>query len=131
MVRAPIISTVGKRKTSIARILCKPGTGKMTVNDKDFETYFGREGLRYLIKRPLLLTQTEGNFDFRVNVRGGGPASQADAVKYAIAKAILQSNPDLKKSLKDAGFLTRDAREVERKKYGHRGARRSPQYSKR
>lgn len=121
----------GKRKTSIARVYLEPGEGKITINEREEENYFGREGLRHIIRQPFDVTGTLGQFNVRVNIYGGGTASQADALKYGIAKALLAVNPDYRKPLKNAGFLSRDARIVERKHYGHRGARRSPQYSKR
>ncbi len=121
----------GRRKTSVARVYLEPGDGKITVNAREWEVYFGREGLRHLIRQPFGITGTEEQFNIRANVHGGGIASQADALKYGIAKALLQVNPDYRKPLKNAGLLKRDARIVERKHYGHRGARRSPQFSKR
>lgn len=121
----------GKRKTSIARVYMEPGEGKMIVNDREDENYFGHEGLRHIIRQPLEVTGTAGQFNIRANIHGGGISSQADALKYGIAKALLTVNPDYRKPLKNAGYLKRDARIVERKHYGHRGARRSPQYSKR
>jgi small subunit ribosomal protein S9 len=124
-------TAVGKRKTSIARVFLVPGEGKLTVNDRNFPVYFGREALRYVVQQPLETTGTSGKYDIVANLMGGGPAGQADALKYAIAKALVVMNPDFRKPLRNAGLLTRDARIVERKKYGHRGARRRPQYSKR
>lgn len=121
----------GKRKTSIARIHMEPGDGKIVINRREDENYFGHEGLRYLIRQPFEVTGTAAKFNVRANIQGGGISSQADALKYGIAKALLQVNADYRKPLKNAGYLTRDSRIVERKHYGHRGARRSPQYSKR
>ena len=121
----------GKRKTSIARVRLEPGDGKIVVNRREEESYFGHEGLRYLIRQPFEVTGTAAKFNVHANIRGGGICGQADALKYGIAKALLQINPDYRKPLKNAGHLTRDSRIVERKHYGHRGARRSPQYSKR
>ena len=121
----------GKRKTSIARVYMEPGDGKITVNSQPGEEYFGRESQRYLIQQPFVVTGTEGQFDIKARMMGGGNAAQADALKYGLAKALLAVNPDYRKPLKNAGFLRRDARIVERKHYGHRGARRSPQFSKR
>lgn len=125
------VGTVGKRKTSIARIQLRPGNGQLAVNGRVFQNYFGREALRYVAMQPFQVTSTEGQYDVRASIYGGGPAGQADAFKYAVAKALLQSNPNFKKPLRIAGLLTRDSRIVERKKYGRRGARRRPQYSKR
>ncbi len=122
---------VGKRKTSIARVLLAPGEGKLLVNERDFPVYFGREALRYVVCQPFEATGTVGKYDVVANIMGGGPAGQASALKSAIAKALLAMNPDFRKPLRTAGLLTRDDRIVERKKYGRRGARRRPQYSKR
>lgn len=123
--------TVGKRKASIARIFLISGEGKILVNEREFPAYFGRESLRYIVQQPFEITGTAGKYDITANIIGGGPAGQADALKYAIAKALVLMNPELRKPLKNAGLLTRDSRVVERKKYGRRGARRRSQYSKR
>lgn len=125
------IVTVGKRKTSIARIFLNPGQGVVTVNGREFPDYFGRESHRYVVQQPFDVTATAGQFDVAASIVGGGPAGQADALKCAIAKALLQVSPNHRKPLKVAGLLTRDARIVERKKYGRHGARKRPQYSKR
>lgn len=122
---------VGKRKTAIARIFMNSGSGKILVNEKDFPVYFGREALRFVVSQPFDVTGTVGKYDVDAKIVGGGPAGQADALKYAISKALLNVSPDFRKPLKIAGLLTRDARIVERKKYGRRGARRRSQYSKR
>jgi small subunit ribosomal protein S9 len=122
---------IGKRKTAIARVLVLPGSGKIVVNEKEFPVYFGREALRFIVQQPFDVTGTAGQFDVTAQIVGGGPAGQADALKYAIAKGLLKSNAEFRKPLKVAGLLTRDARIVERKKYGRRGARRRSQYSKR
>lgn len=122
---------IGKRKTAIASIFLEPGEGKITVNEREFGQYFGREALRYIALRPFEVTGTAGKFNVMASISGGGPAGQADAFKYATAKALLAASADYRKPLRTAGLLTRDARIVERKKYGHRGARRRPQYSKR
>lgn len=122
---------VGKRKTAIARVYLTGGSGKILVNDKDFPEYFGREALRFIVQQPFDVTGTSGKYDVNAMIVGGGPAGQADALKYAIAKGLLKVNAELRKPLKVAGLLTRDARIVERKKYGRRGARRRSQYSKR
>ncbi len=130
--RAPKkILVVGKRKTAIARIFMNTGSGKILVNEKDFPAYFGREALRFVVGQPFDVTGTVGKYDVDAKIVGGGPAGQADALKYAISKALLKVSPDFRKPLKIAGLLTRDARIVERKKYGRRGARRRSQYSKR
>lgn len=122
---------VGKRKNSIARIMMVPGTGKILVNEREMTTYFGREALRFIIHQPFEATGTMGKYDIVANIFGGGLAGQADALKSAIAKSLLLVNADYRKPLRGAGLLTRDSRIVERKKYGRRGARRRPQYSKR
>ena len=124
-------SVVGKRKTSIAQIRMAPGAGRLLINGRDFPVYFGREALRYIVMQPLEVTQVQGKYDIEVSLKGGGPAGQADALKHAIAKALVTVNPEFRKALRNAGLLTRDARIVERKKYGRRGARRRSQYSKR
>lgn len=121
----------GKRKTAIARIWLKPGEGQIEINGRPFDNYFGREALRIIIHQPFEVTGTVGKFNVTANLLGGGVSSQADALKHAISRALLAVNADYRKPLRRAGFLTRDSREVERKKYGHRGARRRPQYSKR
>ena len=125
------ISTVGKRKAAIARIILEKGTGKIAVNGREFLNYFGRETLRYTIMQPFEATGTAGKFDAKVNVFGGGQAAQADALKHGLARALLVVDPEHRKALRSAGLLTRDARIVERKKYGRRKARRRSQYSKR
>ncbi len=124
-------TAIGKRKTFIARVFLIPGEGKIVVNTREFDQYFGREALRYIVLQPLQVTNMLGKYDVSAKLVGGGPSGQADALKSAISKALLATNPDFKKPLRVAGLLTRDARIVERKKYGHRGARRRPQYSKR
>lgn len=121
----------GKRKTAIARVWLKPGSGQIAVNKRDVEDYFQRETLRMILKQPLVLTANEQRFDISANVTGGGIAGQADAIKHGISKALLDVNPDYRAILKKAGFLTRDARIKERKKYGQRGARARFQFSKR
>lgn len=124
-------TSTGKRKTSIARVVMMPGSGKITANDRIFEDYFGRKALQMIIRQPFQVTGTADKFDISATLRGGGIASQADALKYGIAKALFAMNPDYRKPLKKAGFLSRDARIVERKKYGKHKARRSHQFSKR
>lgn len=122
---------LGRRKTSIARLYLTPGEGKISVNKRDFENYFPRETLRMLILQPVEATGNIGKFDIMVNVIGGGKSGQAGAVRHGVARALLALNQDYRKPLNKGGFLTRDSREVERKKYGHRKARRKSQYSKR
>jgi small subunit ribosomal protein S9 len=129
-VTEPIYAT-GKRKTSIARVWLEPGEGKFIVNEKAVKEYFGRETCEMVSLQSLELTGTRNQFDITVNVRGGGICGQSDAIRHGISKALLQYNPDFKDVLKKAGFLTRDSRVKERKKYGRRGARRRPQFSKR
>lgn len=126
-----IIHAVGKRKTAVARVYMRPGTGKITVNDRAFEDYFPVDITRITIRQPLELVGLEPNWDIIVNVRGGGISGQADAIKHGISKALVAINPDFRPILKKAGLLTRDARIKERKKYGQRGARARFQYSKR
>ena len=121
----------GKRKTSIARVWIAPGSGNITVNKQDIDEYFGRPTSKMIIRQPFELTDNLGKFDVWVNVCGGGPSGQAGAIKHGITKALLEVNPELRDSLKKAGFITRDSRIKERKKYGKRGARRSFQFSKR
>jgi small subunit ribosomal protein S9 len=129
-VTEPIYAT-GKRKTSIARVWLEPGEGKFVVNEKAVKEYFGRETCEMVSVQSLELTGTRNQFDITVNVRGGGICGQSAAIRHGISKALLQYNADFKDVLKKAGFLTRDSRVKERKKYGRRGARRRPQFSKR
>lgn len=126
-----VFSGTGKRKNSIARVRLEAGEGRITVNEKPAETYFGRQTLQMVIKQPFEVTGTLGKFDVNVNVCGGGVAGQAGAVRHGICRALLLMNADLRKPLKVAGYITRDAREKERRKVGRRKARRRPQYSKR
>lgn len=121
----------GKRKCAIARAWLLPGTGTITVNDKPIEQYFPRDTLRRAILLPLEVTGLEGKYDIRATIRGGGISGQAGALRHAIARALVGTNPALREPLKKEGFLTRDARVKERKKYGQKGARRRFQYSKR
>ena len=125
------IYATGKRKTSIARVWLKPGEGKFTVNEREIKEYFGRETCEMVALQALDLTGTRNQFDVDINVIGGGISGQSVAIRHGISKALLQYNADFKDVLKKAGFLTRDSRVKERKKYGRRGARRRPQYSKR
>ena len=121
----------GRRKKSIARVYLVPGTGKITINKRDIDEYFGLETLKVIVRQPLALTETEGKFDVIVNVRGGGYTGQAGAIRHGIARALLQVDAEYRPTLKAAGFLTRDPRMKERKKYGLKAARRAPQFSKR
>ena len=121
----------GRRKTSAARVFLRPGTGILTVNRRAFEQFFPTEALRIHVRRPLLLTETADKFDILATVAGGGVAGQAGAIKLGISRALVGYNPELRKKLKDEGFLTRDARAKERKKYGMAGARKRFQFSKR
>jgi len=121
----------GRRKTSVARVWLEPGDGKFEVNNRTLDELFGRETLKMIVDQPFEVTETRGQFDVYANVRGGGISGQAGAIKHGIARALLQFNPDCREPLKKAGFLTRDPRIKERKKYGKRGARASFQYSKR
>ena len=121
----------GKRKTAIARVWLKPGEGKVIINKRPSDQYFGRETAKMVIEHAFELTSTQNQFDLVANVRGGGMSGQADAIKHGIAKALLQYDGKFRDILKKEGFLTRDSRVKERKKYGKRGARASYQYSKR
>ncbi len=122
---------VGKRKTSVARVWMKPGRGEVIINNRPFEEYIPRESLRKLIFEPFELVGKVGEFDIKVNVKGGGVSAQADAIRYGVAKALLAYDANLRPVLKKAGLLTRDARIVERKKYGRHKARRGFQWRKR
>jgi len=121
----------GRRKTAIARVRIASGSGKITVNGRPFETYFPTDTLRMVVSQPLAATAMAGKFDIRVNVQGGGPNGQAGAVRHGIARALLESDINLRPTLKSEGLLTRDSRKRERKKYGQPGARKRFQYSKR
>ena len=121
----------GRRKKSIARVYLVPGTGKITINKRDIDEYLGLETLKVIVRQPLALTETEGKFDVIVNVKGGGYTGQAGAIRHGIARALLEADADYRPALKKAGFLTRDSRMKERKKYGLKAARRAPQFSKR
>jgi len=121
----------GRRKSSVARVRLVPGSGKITVNDRQIEDYIPFEALREVVKQPLNATETLGSYDVLVNVKGGGYTGQAGAIRHGIARALLQVDPEYRPTLKRAGLLTRDARMKERKKYGLKGARRAPQFSKR
>ncbi len=125
------IYATGKRKTAIARVWLEPGEGKIIINEKAMQDYLKRETSEMVIVEPLEMTGTRNQFDVAVNVMGGGPTGQTEAIRHGISRALLRYNPEFKDVLKKAGFLTRDSRVKERKKYGKRGARRRPQYSKR
>ncbi|MBI2343098.1 MAG: 30S ribosomal protein S9 [Deltaproteobacteria bacterium] len=124
-------AATGKRKTAIARVRLRKGSGAIVVNHKALEEYFGRATLPIVVQQPFGVTQTEKQFDAAVKVSGGGPSGQAEAIRHGIARALLLVNPEFRKGLKGAGYLTRDPRAKERKKYGHKKARKSFQYSKR
>ena len=121
----------GRRKSSVARVYVTPGSGKVTINKKDIEEYFGLETLKVIVRQPFAVTGTEGKFDVLVNVYGGGFTGQAGAIRHGIARALASAGDDYRPILKKAGYLTRDPRMKERKKYGLKGARRAPQFSKR
>ena len=121
----------GRRKTATARVFMSAGTGKITVNDRTLETYFGRETARMIVRQPLELVEMLEKFDLKITVAGGGIGGQAGAIRHGITRALIEFSADLKSPLRKAGFVTRDAREVERKKVGLRKARKRPQYSKR
>jgi small subunit ribosomal protein S9 len=121
----------GRRKSSVARVRLVPGTGKIIVNDREIEDYIPFEALRVVVRQPLVATETVGSYDVLVNVTGGGYTGQAGAIRHGVARALLQADPEFRPTLKRAGFLTRDPRMKERKKYGLKGARRAPQFSKR
>ena len=121
----------GRRKSAIARVFLRPGSGEFKVNNKPFETYFVTEQQRVAAKKSLVVSETSGTFDVLTTVSGGGVAAQADAVKMGIARALVEFNPELRKLLKAEGLMTRDARQKERKKYGQKGARKRFQFSKR
>ncbi len=121
----------GRRKSSIARVYLVPGTGKITINKRDMDNYFGLDTLKLIVRQPLTVTETTDKFDVLVNVKGGGFTGQAGAIRHGISRALLQADADYRPVLKKAGFLTRDPRMKERKKYGLKAARRAPQFSKR
>lgn len=122
---------VGRRKNAVARVFMRAGGGQISINDRKMEDYFGRKVLQMIVRQPLVLTQSADRFDMMVNVCGGGLSGQAEAIRHGITRALMKSNPELRLILKKAGYVTRDAREVERKKYGQRKARARFQYSKR
>ena len=121
----------GRRKSSVARVYLVPGTGKITINKRDIDEYFGLETLKVVVRQPLVATETVDKFDVLVNVKGGGYTGQAGAIRHGIARALLQVDGEYRPTLKAAGYLTRDPRMKERKKYGLKAARRAPQFSKR
>lgn len=127
----PYFYGTGRRKKSVARVRVYAGTGKITVNDRDIDDYFGLETLKLIVRQPLALTGTADKFDIVCKVAGGGVTGQAGAIRHGLSRALLQYDENLRPALKKAGFLTRDPRMKERKKYGLKGARRAPQFSKR
>ena len=127
----PFFYGTGRRKKSVARVRVYAGTGKITINDRDIDDYFGLETLKLIVRQPLTLTGTTEKFDIVVRVAGGGVTGQAGAIRHGLSRALLQSEDDVRATLKKAGLLTRDPRMKERKKYGLKGARRAPQFSKR
>ena len=127
----PYFYGTGRRKDSVARVRVYTGTGKVTINDRDIDNYFGLEPLKLIVRSPLVLLGLEGKYDVVVRVSGGGVSGQAGAIRHGLARALLQQNEENRSVLKKAGFLTRDPRMKERKKYGLKAARRAPQFSKR
>ncbi|BFT75802.1 MULTISPECIES: 30S ribosomal protein S9 [Bacillales] len=121
----------GRRKHSVARVRLVPGEGRIIINKRDLDEYFGLETLKLIVKQPLALTETVGKYDVLVLANGGGISGQAGAIRHGISRALLKADPEYRGSLKKAGFLTRDSRMKERKKYGLKAARRAPQFSKR
>ncbi len=124
-------NAVGRRKKAIARVRLIPGEGNIVINKRDLDNYFGLETLKTVVRQPMTLTETTGRFDVIVNVHGGGYTGQAGAIRHGIARALVKADEELKPAIKKAGFLTRDPRMKERKKYGLKAARRAPQFSKR
>ena len=131
MAKELLVTATGRRKESIARVRMKPGNGGFTVNQRTLDEYFGRETSKMILKQPLEIVEQVGKVDIDVNVSGGGLSGQAGAIRHGISRCLLKLNPDTRPVLKKAGFLTRDARSVERKKYGQPGARKRFQFSKR
>ena len=129
--KTPYFYGTGRRKSSVARVRLYQGTGKITINDRDIDDYFGLETLKLIVRQPLALTETAEQFDIVCTVAGGGVTGQAGAIRHGLSRALLVFNPELRPVLKKAGFLTRDPRMKERKKYGLKAARRAPQFSKR
>ncbi len=130
MAKAKFYGT-GRRKKSVARVYLTAGTGNITINGRDIDEYLGLETLKVIVRQPLVLTETEGKFDVMINVKGGGYTGQAGAIRHGISRALLEADADYRPALKKAGYLTRDPRMKERKKYGLKAARRAPQFSKR
>jgi small subunit ribosomal protein S9 len=128
---APLVQTTGRRKEAVARVWFRPGSGKITVNERDVVDYFPSETHRMQLTEPLRLTETADVYDVFASLKGGGPTGQAGALRLGIARALTELDPEVRAQLKKAGFLTRDAREKEAKKYGLKKARKAPQYSKR
>ena len=128
---APYFYGTGRRKSSVARVRLYQGTGKVTINDRDIDDYFGLDTLKMVVRQPLVSTDLVGKVDINATVIGGGVSGQAGAIRHGIARALLEVNPEYRPILKSAGFLTRDPRMKERKKYGLKAARRAPQFSKR
>ena len=131
MAQANIHLGTGRRKTSTARVYLKPGKGEITVNSHTLEEYFGRETARMIVRQPFVVVDMENKFDVKVNVAGGGPSGQAGAIRHGITRALMAYDESLRPALRKAGYVTRDSRAVERKKYGLHKARKRPQYSKR
>ena len=129
--KKPYFYGTGRRKNSVARVRVYAGTGTITINDRDIDEYFGLETLKLIVRQPMVLTETLGKFDLEIRVNGGGISGQAGAIRHGLSRALLQYNEELRPVLKKAGFLTRDPRMKERKKYGLKAARRAPQFSKR
>lgn len=129
--RSVVYAATGKRKTAVARVRLIPGGGTITINQRTLDDYFGRPTSRMIVHQPLELTGTTGQYDISANVCGGGIAAQAAAIRHGITRALIEANPELRSALKKAGYVTRDPRQVERKKYGRHKARKRPQYSKR
>ena len=121
----------GRRKSSVARVYLTPGTGKVSINKRDMDDYFGLDTLKLIVNQPFVVTNSVGKYDVLVNVRGGGFTGQAGAIRHGISRALLEADADNRPALKKAGYLTRDSRMKERKKYGLKAARRAPQFSKR
>jgi small subunit ribosomal protein S9 len=126
-----MITATGRRKTSVARVFLKQGKGLISINNRSLEEYFGRETARMIVLQPFEVIQTGNSFDIEVNVKGGGSSGQAGAIRHGITRALMQVDSEFRTPLKKAGFVTRDPRAVERKKYGRHKARKRPQYSKR
>ena len=127
----PYLYGTGRRKHSVARVRVYPGTGSITINGRDIDDYFGLDTLKLIVRQPMAITETLGKYDIVCTVAGGGVAGQAGAIRHGVSRALLLHDPELRPALKKAGFLTRDPRMKERKKYGLKAARRAPQFSKR